>query len=91
LDSGADIGGKPLAIAGTLLGTWVSLGIGLINIAYYVSLAAERERKWIGIGLRIAGSWIFAISLLMLAFALRHQGAPLESPARDQGTTSNTQ
>ena len=70
LDSGADTG-TPLAIAGTLLGTWVSLGIGLINIAYYVSLAAERKQKWIGIGLRVVGSWIFAICLLMLAFALR--------------------
>jgi len=70
LDSGAE-SGTPWAIASTLLGTWVSLGLGLVNIAYYVSLAAERKKKWISIGLRIAGSWIFAISLLMLAFAMR--------------------
>jgi len=60
LDSGADTG-PPFAIAGTLLGTWVSLGLGLVNIAYYASLAAERKQKWISIGLRIAGSWIVAI------------------------------
>jgi hydrogenase/urease accessory protein HupE len=70
LDSGAEAG-TPLAIIGTLLGTWVSLSLGLVNIAYYVSLAAERRQKWMSIGLRIAGSWIVAISLLMLAFSLR--------------------
>jgi hypothetical protein len=27
--------------------------------------------KWLGIAVRVIGSWIVAISLLMLAFALR--------------------
>jgi urease accessory protein len=71
LDSGVDNGTAPLAGVATLLGTWVSLNLGLINIAYYVSLAAERKKQWIDIGLRIVGSWIFAISLLMLAFSWR--------------------
>ncbi len=61
----------PLATFSTLAGTWVSLGLGLVNIAYYVSLAAALQKKWISIGIRVAGSWIFAISLLMVAFALR--------------------
>ena len=76
LDSGADTGTPPLAIVGTLLGTWVSLALGLVNIAFYASLAAERKKKWISIGLRIAGSWIVAISLLMLAFSLRSAHVP---------------
>jgi len=63
--------GTPFAVFSTLAGTWVGLGLGLVNIAYYVSLAAERKKQWIRIGLRVVGSWIFAISLLMLAFALR--------------------
>jgi hydrogenase/urease accessory protein HupE len=62
---------ESLATFSTLAGTWVSLGLGLVNIAYYVSLAAAQQKKWISIGIRIAGSWIFAISLLMIAFALR--------------------
>jgi urease accessory protein len=70
LDSGPETA-TPLDTLGTLAGTWVSLGLGLVNIAYYVSLAAALQKKWIGIGIRVAGSWIFAISLLMLAFALR--------------------
>jgi urease accessory protein len=75
LDSGVETG-TPFAIFKTLLGTWVSLGIGLVNIGYYVSLATERKKKWIDIGVRVAASWIVAVSLMMLAFALRkaHSG-----------------
>jgi urease accessory protein len=74
LDSGADSGGTGLSVFGTLAGTWVSLGLGLVNLAYYVSLAADRKEKWIRIAIRVAGSWIVAISLLMLAFAFRPHG-----------------
>lgn len=70
LDSGPDTT-KALDTFSTLAGTWVSLGLGLVNIAYYVSLAAAAQKQWIRIGIRVAGSWIFAISLLMVAFALR--------------------
>lgn len=70
LDSGPETA-KAFDTFSTLAGTWVSLGLGLVNIAYYVSLAAGRQQKWISIGIRVAGSWIFAISLLMVAFALR--------------------
>jgi urease accessory protein len=72
LDSGVE-SGTALQFVATLLGTWVSLGLGLINIAYYVSLATERRKEWIRIGMRVVGSWIVAISLLMLAFALRRR------------------
>lgn len=70
LDSGPEAV-TPLDTLATLAGTWVSLGLGLVNIAYYVSLGTALQKKWISIGIRVAGSWIFAISLLMIAFALR--------------------
>jgi hydrogenase/urease accessory protein HupE len=69
LDSGQT--GGTWAVVSTLLGTWLALLIYLLNIAHYVSLAAERRRQWLRIGIRVAGSWIAAISLLVLAFALR--------------------
>lgn len=70
LDSGTEAGTTAVVIK-TLLGTWLGLVAGLANIAFYVSLAAERKKKWISIGLRVAGSWLVAISLLLLAFSLR--------------------
>jgi urease accessory protein len=70
LDSGPETGSVAAVIA-MLLGTWISLIVCLMNVAYYSSLAAEQKRKWLHIGLRVAGSWIVAISLLVLAFALR--------------------
>ena len=70
LDSGVETGGTATVIT-TLLGTWIGLLLFLFAIAYYASLAAEQKRKWLDIALRVAGSWIVAISLLMLAFALR--------------------
>ncbi len=70
LDSGVDTGAAKSVLV-TLLGTWISLTVVLMNIIYFVSLAADQPRKWLHIGIRVAGSWIVAISLLMLAFALR--------------------
>ena len=70
LDSGMETGGA-WTIFGTLAGTWVGLLVYLVNFAFYTSLAAEKKKQWLQIGIRVAGSWILAISLLMLAFALR--------------------
>ncbi len=70
MDSGLDSGTRG-AVLVTLFGTWMSLTISLMNLTYYVSLAADQPRKWLHVGIRVAGSWIVAISLLMLAFALR--------------------
>lgn len=69
-DSGLEPGSTN-STARTLIGTWIGLCVGLANIAYYVSLAAESGRKWLAIAIRVAGSWLAAISLLMLAFSLR--------------------
>ncbi len=45
----------------------------LANLAYYTALCPQRQ--WLQIALRIAGSWTAAVSLLVLAFALK--GMPL--------------
>jgi urease accessory protein len=70
LDSTAEPGAA-LVVFSTLLGTWLAMFLVLLNIAHYTSLAAEKNKQWIHIGIRVAGSWIVAISLLVLAFALR--------------------
>jgi len=70
LDSTAEPG-PALTIASTLLGTWFALLLVLVNVVHYSSLAAEKNKQWLHIALRVAGSWIIAISVLVLAFALR--------------------
>ena len=52
-----------------LFATWVSLVLFVVNAAFYVSLLPRLQ--WVQTGIRVAGSWIVAIALLMLAFALR--------------------
>jgi len=76
LAAGAAIGldsapenGSTRAVIKTLLGTWVCLMIVVFDLAVYVSSGVKK--KWIRIGVRVLGSWIIAISLLVLAFALR--------------------
>jgi urease accessory protein len=61
----------PGGVGKILFGTWLGTCIGLLTISGYVSMAVETKKKWISIAVRVAGSWILAISLLMLAFALR--------------------
>jgi urease accessory protein len=68
LDSAVE-SGAPLAIVKTLLGTWTGLIIALVDIAYYSSRFTKWQ--WQRVGLRVAGSWITAASLMILAFALR--------------------
>lgn len=62
--------GAPYAIAKTLFGTWIALN----TMVPYIALCASHGagRPWAITGIRIAGSWIIAISLLVLAFSLRH-------------------
>jgi hydrogenase/urease accessory protein HupE len=68
LDSGIEPAPTAKSVK-TLLGNWISLSVLLADVAIYVSLAGEA--KWLKIALRIAGSWIIAISLLVLAFSMR--------------------
>lgn len=53
----------------TLLGIWVGLILGVGDIAYFSSLCTRHH--WQQTGLRVTGSWISAIALMVLAFALR--------------------
>jgi len=68
LDSAVEAG-PATAVIKALLGNWISLVVLVCDIAIYVSLGGEA--KWLKIALRVLGSWIIAISLLVLAFALR--------------------
>ena len=71
LDSAADGATSSIAIAKTLFGSWLGLTVAFVNVAYYTSLCPPRP--WVQTAIRIAASWIVAISLLMLAFALRKE------------------
>ncbi len=69
LDSGADPGTMGIAMARMLLATWVSLILCVGDVAFYSSRLPPYQ--WVQTGIRVVGSWIVAIALLMLAFALR--------------------
>ena len=73
LDSSAEAG-TALVVFSTLLGTWLAQLLVLLNVSHYISLAAEKNKQWLHIAIRVAGSWIVAISLLVLAFAFRKHG-----------------
>jgi urease accessory protein len=52
----------------TLLGTWIVAIFLVFDVAYYTSLAMRKQ--WPRVAVRILGSWIIAISLLVLALSL---------------------
>lgn len=68
LDSGVDPE-SGMVVWKTLSGTW----LGITGVTGYLALAVSNgaEKNWARTGMRILGSWIFAIAILMLAFALR--------------------
>jgi urease accessory protein len=68
LDSAVETGSTASATK-TILGNWISLVVLVYDIAIYVSLGGRR--RWLKVALRIAGSWIIAISLMVLAFSFR--------------------
>ena len=68
LDSAVEAG-SAASVTKTLFGNWISLAVLVYDIAIYVSLGGEA--KWLKVALRIFGSWIIAISLLVLAFSFR--------------------
>jgi hydrogenase/urease accessory protein HupE len=67
LDSGF-INPSALVVAKVLFGNWVSLLVIVGYVAFYVSLIPPVP--WVRNGIRVLGSWIVAISLLVLAAAL---------------------
>ena len=69
LDSGVDPGATGTATAKTLCATWLSLSFCAGNVAFYTSRLPSQQ--WVQTGVRVIGSWIVAIALLLLAFSLR--------------------
>lgn len=57
------------AIFKSLLGTWLAINLLVTVLAIHVETFSKRD--WQKIGIRVMGSWIIAISLLVLAFSLR--------------------
>jgi hypothetical protein len=53
----------------TLAGTWLSLNA----VFFYIAMCASNgsDKKWAKIAIRVLGSWIIAVSLMVLAFSLR--------------------
>ena len=69
LDSSVETGTLAVPAAKTLLANEASLVLCVVNVAFYVSLLPGIQ--WVQTGVRIVGSWIVAIALLMMAFALK--------------------
>lgn len=68
LDSGLQ-SDSTTVITKTLLGTWITINAVVGYLALCVSNGAEKP--WARIAMRVVGSWIVAISLMVLAFSLR--------------------
>lgn len=68
LDSANEPGWNAVVIK-TLLGTWLCLVLLVVDLAYYISFLTKW--KWSKVGIRVMGSWITAISFLILAFFLK--------------------
>ena len=67
LDSSPETG-SPGLVMQALLGTWGMVIFLLFDVAYYTSLAMKIQ--WVRVGVRVIGSWIIAISLMVLALTL---------------------
>jgi len=52
-----------------LLGNWLSMNA----VTFYLAICASNgaDKQWARTGIRVIGSWIIAVSLLVLAFALK--------------------
>jgi hypothetical protein len=61
--------GSNFVVIKTLIGTWLGMNVAVVYIAICASNGAGR--KWSRAAIRIVGSWIIAISMLVLAFSLR--------------------
>lgn len=72
LDSGRESGGL-WPIGQSLLGTFASVNFLLLYLSFASSNATGRP--WAVTGIRILGSWLVAIALMVLAFALKGKGA----------------
>jgi HupE / UreJ protein len=67
LDSAVEAGSAATKVK-VLLGTW----LGVNAIVFYLAMCASNgaDKKWSRTAIRVIGSWIVAISLMVLAFSL---------------------
>lgn len=67
-DSGVETGNLP-NILKTLTGTWLAVNA----LVFYIAICASNgaEKQWAKAGIRVLGSWITAISFMVLALELR--------------------
>lgn len=68
LDSAVEEGTTAVVLK-ALLGTALMAAFVAFDVIYYGAQA--RTRPWLRVGVRVLGSWIVAVAVLMLAFALR--------------------
>lgn len=68
-DSTPEAAASGWVLAKAALGAWAGLTLIVLNIAHYT--ARLPHARWAQTGVRIVGSWIVAIGILMLAFSLR--------------------
>jgi hypothetical protein len=64
----------------TLAGTWIMVIFLVFDLAYYTTLAMRRP--WLRVGVRVLGSWIIAISFLVLALSLLSSPTEMASHKR---------
>ncbi|MCP5542794.1 MAG: hypothetical protein H7A49_02680 [Akkermansiaceae bacterium] len=72
----------PMGISQSMVGTWLGINAAVGYLALCISYS--KNRPWARIAIRIAASWIIAITLLVLAFSLRQQVAA--GPLRKEPT-----
>jgi urease accessory protein len=69
---GVAVGDEALARPGLYV---LGLGAGTALLAFHVADLVQRHRAfWLEIGVRVAGSWIATVALLVAAFELRRRG-----------------
>lgn len=61
----------PMRVSQSLIGTWLGINAAVGYLAVCVS--HSKGRPWARIAIRVAASWIIAITLLVLAFSLRQK------------------
>jgi urease accessory protein len=73
LDSAVDPGPSTSSVLKILCGTCAGFAIVVLDLAFYVRMG--HEKKWVRVGARVLGSWIVAISVLMIAFFFKKRVA----------------
>lgn len=73
LDSGVEPATMNIGTTSTLVATWLSIGICLVDLAYFTAI--KPQSRWLQTGIRVLAAWIAAVCVLLLALALRTRSA----------------